>query len=116
MSPFPTVSAIEWRDDNLWLLDQRLLPLQEVWLDHADVGAVVNSIRDMVVRGAPAIGITAAYGVVIAARHRLAENPQHWQQLLQTDFEALAASRPTAVNLFWALDQMKIALDKLNDA
>src|SRR5690606_9968372 len=95
---------------------QRLLPLQEVWLDHADVGAVVNSIRDMVVRGAPAIGITAAYGVVIAARHRLAENPQHWQQLLQTDFEALAASRPTAVNLFWALDQMKIALDKLNDA
>ncbi len=116
MSPFPTVSAIEWRDDTLWLLDQRLLPLQEVWLDHADVHAVVTSIRDMVVRGAPAIGITAAYGVVIAARDRLAQSPSDWRIRIQADFDALAASRPTAVNLFWALDQMKSALEKLAPA
>lgn len=116
MSQAPAVSAIEWRDDTLWLLDQRLLPLQEIWLSHADVQAVVNSIRDMVVRGAPAIGITAAYGVVIAARHRIAQSSTGWRQLLQADFADLAESRPTAVNLFWALDQMKIALDKLDPA
>ena len=73
-----SVSAIEWRDDALWLLDQRLLPLDEVWLQHLDVDSVVTSIREMVVRGAPAIGITAAYGVVIAARNRRNEDAYHW--------------------------------------
>ena len=114
MSQSPTVSAIEWRDDTLWLLDQRRLPLEEFWLDHPHVQAVVASIRDMVVRGAPAIGITAAYGVVIAARARIAESEENWKMLLEADFEALARSRPTAVNLFWALDQMKVALGKLD--
>jgi len=110
-----SVSAIEWRDDSLWLLDQRLLPLEEVWLQHQDVDAVVASIRDMVVRGAPAIGITAAYGVVIAARNRRNEDAYHWLDLVQQDIDALAASRPTAVNLFWALDQMRRALARLSD-
>ena len=114
MSQAAAVSAIEWRDDTLWLLDQRLLPVQEVWISHPDVQAVVASIRDMVVRGAPAIGITAAYGVVIAARHRISRNPAGWREDLQEDFEALAQSRPTAVNLFWALDQMKLALASLD--
>jgi len=113
MSQAPAVSAIEWRDDSLWLLDQRLLPLQEVWLSHPDVPAVVASIRDMVVRGAPAIGIAAAYGVVIGVRHRIAQNPTGWREALREDFAALAQSRPTAVNLFWALDQMKRTLDEL---
>lgn len=113
MSQAPTVSAIEWRDDTLWLLDQRLLPLQEVWIRHGDVQAVVDSIRDMVVRGAPAIGIAAAYGVVIAARERLARQGEGWREALAEDFTALARSRPTAVNLFWALDRMKQALDDL---
>jgi methylthioribose-1-phosphate isomerase len=110
-----TVSAIEWRDDALWLLDQRLLPLQELWLEHQDVASVVSSIRDMVVRGAPAIGITAAYGVVIAARNRRDANAYTWRDDLLEDVGALAASRPTAVNLFWALDQMRAALAKLHD-
>ncbi|MEE2731494.1 MAG: S-methyl-5-thioribose-1-phosphate isomerase [Pseudomonadota bacterium] len=110
-----SVSAIEWRDDALWLLDQRLLPLEEAWLEHQDVGAVVHSIREMVVRGAPAIGITAAYGVVIAARHRRNLDAYTWREQLEQDFDALAQSRPTAVNLFWALDQMRAALEKLTD-
>lgn len=115
MTQAQVVSAIEWRDNGLWLLDQRKLPLEEVWIDHPDVEAVVDSIRDMVVRGAPAIGITAAYGVVIAARDRRQQNAYEWQQNLQQDFDALAASRPTAVNLFWALDQMKQAVQQLTD-
>ena len=110
-----SVSAIEWRDDALWLLDQRLLPMEEVWLEHQDVDAVVESIRRMVVRGAPAIGIAAAYGVVIAARSRRNEDAYSWRKHLEQDLDALAASRPTAVNLFWALDQMRAALDKLVD-
>lgn len=110
-----SVSAIEWRDDALWLLDQRLLPLEEVWLEHQTVEAVVSSIRDMVVRGAPAIGITAAYGVVIAARNRRNEDAYTWREYLQQDIKALAASRPTAVNLFWALEHMQQALRRLVD-
>ena len=110
-----SVSAIEWRDDALWLLDQRQLPLEEVWLEHQDVGTVVQSIRDMVVRGAPAIGITAAYGVVIAARDRRNQDAYTWKANLDQDFNDLAQSRPTAVNLFWALDQMRAALVKLSD-
>jgi len=108
-----SVSAIEWRDDALWLLDQRALPVQEVWLEHQEVAAVVESIRAMVVRGAPAIGITAAYGVVLAARNRRNQDAYTWREQLEQDLEALAQSRPTAVNLFWALDQMRLALDKL---
>ncbi|MAA60041.1 MAG: S-methyl-5-thioribose-1-phosphate isomerase [Alcanivorax sp.] len=110
-----SVSAIEWRDDALWLLDQRALPVQEVWLEHQEVAAVVESIRAMVVRGAPAIGITAAYGVVLAARNRRNQDAYTWREQLEQDLEALAQSRPTAVNLFWALDQMRLALDKLAD-
>jgi len=111
-----SVSAIEWRDDGLWLLDQRELPLDEVWLEHRDVSAVVESIRNMVVRGAPAIGITAAYGVVIAARNRRNTDPDRWLEALEQDLAALAASRPTAVNLFWALDQMRKVLNSLSDS
>ncbi|MAR92385.1 MAG: S-methyl-5-thioribose-1-phosphate isomerase [Pseudomonadota bacterium] len=109
-----SVSAIEWRDDTLWLLDQRLLPLEERWLEHPDLETVVDSIRNMVVRGAPAIGITAAYGVVIAARCRRQRDADNWQRALAEDLAALAASRPTAVNLFWALDQMRTALKGLD--
>lgn len=61
------VKAIEWRDGTLRLLDQRLLPQEEVWLEHESAAEVAKAIRDMVVRGAPAIGISAAYGIVLGA-------------------------------------------------
>lgn len=64
------VKAIEWRDGTLRLLDQRLLPQEEVWLEHESAAEVAKAIRDMVVRGAPAIGISAAYGIVLGARAR----------------------------------------------
>ena len=100
------VKAIDWRDDALYLLDQRILPFEESWLAYAGVDGVAQAIRDMVVRGAPAIGIAAAYGVVLAARVRKAAGGD-WLAALEEDFTLLADSRPTAVNLFWALNRMR---------
>ena len=108
------VKAIEWRDGALYLLDQRVLPFEETWLRYDSAAAVAEAIRSMVVRGAPAIGITAAYAVVLAARSRLAAGGD-WRLALQDDFALLAASRPTAVNLFWALDRMRDRLARLKD-
>ncbi len=100
-------SAIVWRDDALLLLDQRVLPNQERFLRLDTAAEVADAIRDMVVRGAPAIGITAAFGVVVAARARFAESPDGWRESIAVDLQYLAASRPTAVNLFWALGRMR---------
>ncbi|ALP53185.1 methylthioribose-1-phosphate isomerase [Candidatus Tenderia electrophaga] len=104
------IRAVEWSDAGLKLLDQRLLPRLEQWVLLRDAKGVAEAIRDMVVRGAPAIGVTAAYGVVLAARDRYAESPQHWKNAIEEDFRVLAESRPTAVNLFWALERMKTQL------
>lgn len=108
------VTAIAWRDGALHLLDQRLLPHEETWYRYDNASAVADAIRQMVVRGAPAIGISAAYGVVLGARVRFAEGGD-WRSALETDFRVLAESRPTAVNLFWALDQMRACLAKITD-
>jgi len=106
------IKAIEWRDGTLHLLDQRLLPLEEAWRTYDSAVGVAGAIRDMVVRGAPAIGISAAYGVVLGARQRLAAGGD-WRAALEEDFRVLAESRPTAVNLFWALDRMRERLARL---
>ncbi len=107
------VEAIIWQDDHLKLLDQRILPEKEEYLSYHDSDAVASAITDMVVRGAPAIGITAAYGVVLAARACFAEAPDDWKSPLADSIQVLADSRPTAVNLFWALDKMKAIVEKL---
>lgn len=108
------IKAIEWRDGTLHLLDQRLLPLEETWRTYDSAVGVAGAIRDMVVRGAPAIGISAAYGVVLGARQRLAAGGD-WRAALEEDFRVLAESRPTAVNLFWALDRMRERLARLKE-
>ena len=90
------IEPIRWKRDRLELLDQRLLPDQTVYITCRTATEVAAAIRDMVVRGAPAIGCAAAFGVVLGSSSGEA-------------FEVLAASRPTAVNLFWALDRMKKA-------
>lgn len=105
------IKAIEWRDGALHLLDQRLLPLREHWVACHSAAEVAQAIRDMLVRGAPAIGISAAYGVVLGARQRAAAG-EDWQAV-SADFELLAASRPTAVNLFWALNRMRERLTRM---
>lgn len=102
MQPNRTPSPILWEAGQLRLLDQRKLPNEETYLKFSDAPSVATAITEMVVRGAPAIGITAAYAVVLAFQ-------QHGEQvaLLNNDFDTLASSRPTAVNLFWALERMR---------
>jgi methylthioribose-1-phosphate isomerase len=94
-------------------LDQRLLPEQEIYLEYRDVASVAEAIKDMVVRGAPAIGITAAYGVVIAAKTNFEKSPDNWQTTIQADLDTLARSRPTAVNLVWAIERMRRAIAQM---
>ncbi len=108
------VKAIDWRDDALYLLDQRILPFEETWLAYDSAAGVAEAIRSMVVRGAPAIGISAAYGVVLGARARIAAGGD-WIATLEEDFRLLADSRPTAVNLFWALNRMRDRLQRLKE-
>ena len=106
-----TIRPIIWRDDALQLLDQRRLPTQTEYITLTTVESVADAILDMIVRGAPAIGITAAYGIVIAAQHRYADSSLNWKEKIQYDLDLLAAARPTAVNLFWAITQMKNLID-----
>jgi methylthioribose-1-phosphate isomerase len=97
------VEPIRWRGDRLELLDQRLLPDQQVYVTCRTAAEVATAIRDMVVRGAPAIGCAAAFGIVLDNGKKEA-------------YEILAKSRPTAVNLFWALGRMKKAKDLRKEA
>ena len=104
--------AIEWREQKLILLDQRQLPTEVKFLAIDSVDETRNAITNMVVRGAPAIGITAAYGVVLSA---IANNQLSYQQACQrieNDIDHLAAARPTAVNLGWALNRMRSCLNE----
>ncbi len=102
-----SVRAVAWDNGALRLLDQRLLPRRVEHLHCKDAAAVARAIHDMAVRGAPAIGIAAAYGVVLAARARYAAAPDTWQQDIEADFALLFDARPTAVNLRWALERMR---------
>ena len=99
--------AIVWRNDRLYLLDQRALPLRESYLELTSARETAAAIRAMVVRGAPAIGVTAAYGVVLAAGERFRRSPATWTSDVEEEIALLAAARPTAVNLFWALARMR---------
>lgn len=94
-----TIRAVHWRGDHLSLLDQRLLPFEEKFVACRSAAEVAQAIKDLVVRGAPAIGIAAAWGVVLAAQ----QDPAN----LDAALRVLRASRPTAVNLMWALDRMQ---------
>ena len=104
---YDKIRAVEWENGRLKLIDQRILPgkFEHLYLDHLPESA--EAITDMAVRGAPAIGITAAYAVVLAARDRYKENPKGWQKEIQPDLDLLAKARPTAVNLRWAVEQMR---------
>ena len=102
-----TLRAIIWQNSQLHLLDQRLLPHKHTLIELKTVAKITQAIKDMVVRGAPAIGITAAYGVVVAARTAYATSPNNWKAVITDDLYQLAQARPTAVNLIWALERMQ---------
>ena len=107
------VKHIVWKGDSLLLLDQRRLPLEESWVECKTYEDVAKAIESMVVRGAPAIGVVAAYGVALGAKQVLEESKSYldFKAKLEMVINRLAATRPTAVNLFWALKIMKLILE-----
>src|SRR5579875_3341327 len=99
------VRTIEWREGCVVMLDQRLLPTREVYRVYRDHREVARAIKDMVIRGAPAIGVAAAMGIALGARSLKpgGDLAREFDRLCRT----FAATRPTAVNLFWAIDRMR---------
>jgi methylthioribose-1-phosphate isomerase len=104
---------IEWTDRGVVMLDQRLLPVEEVFHTYTDYQGVAKAIREMVIRGAPAIGVAAAMGVAIGAQKSTASTVDALRGELVQISETLAKTRPTAVDLFWALDRMKQRFENL---
>jgi methylthioribose-1-phosphate isomerase len=106
------LKPLEWKNDRLILLDQTLLPAREKYLNLSDYQDVVLSINRMAVRGAPAIGIAAAYGVALGALTARATTLKAFNSELRTILKRLGATRPTARNLFWALDRMQRIIEE----
>ncbi len=100
------VAALEWTGNSLRILDQRLLPEKLVYDEYTDAVSVATAITSMRVRGAPAIGIAAAYGVALSVMQHYSES-DNWKAKVECDIQQLTDSRPTAVNLFWALNRLK---------
>jgi len=98
--------TVEWRDGKVAMIDQRALPHELVTVEYTDYRQVVTAIRDMVVRGAPAIGVSAAMGLALAAQQSQAQDKPTLLRDLESAASELRAARPTAVNLGWALDRM----------
>src|SRR6185295_1971877 len=103
----PKTRSFIWKKNHLVLLDQRLLPHKVVWLNCRTWPQAADGIRLMVVRGAPAIGCVAAYGIVLAARSRKFKALEEQRRFLSQAFEGLLKARPTAVNLRWGLQRMR---------
>ncbi len=98
------VRTIEWRRGRVVMIDQRLLPVREVYRVYSNYREVARAIKDMVVRGAPAIGVAAAMGIALGVRNiRREELRREFDRICRT----FAATRPTAVNLFWAIERMR---------
>jgi methylthioribose-1-phosphate isomerase len=101
------LTPIEWRNSKLILLDQTRLPQAEVYLEIDDYRKAAEAIKGMIVRGAPAIGIAAAYGAALGALAIQTDNLNKFRQEMSGVIDTLASSRPTARNLFWALERMQ---------
>ncbi|MFN6963323.1 MAG: S-methyl-5-thioribose-1-phosphate isomerase [Pyrinomonadaceae bacterium] len=101
------IIPVEWTDEGVRMLDQRLLPTEEKWLMLRTCDEVARGIKDMVVRGAPAIGVSAAYGVALGASQFVGTTVEDLEDELEYICDVLGKTRPTAVNLFWAIDRMK---------
>lgn len=99
--------TIKWQDGKVVLIDQRLLPEKEVYLTCDSAEEVGQAIKDMVVRGAPAIGVAAAYGMALAAQRSQAKTPEDFRRGLDQTAEWLISQRPTAVNLPWAVNRIQ---------
>lgn len=106
------IIPVEWTDEGVRMLDQRLLPTEEKWLVLKTYLDVAKGIKDMVVRGAPAIGVSAAYGIALGAKNFVGMDMTDFEDEIEYVSEKLGETRPTAVNLFWAIDRMKRTFQK----
>ena len=100
------IPTIEWKSGKVYMIDQRRLPFEEVFIEHSDYPDVAESIKNMVIRGAPAIGVAAAMGVALGI-NKLEDSEKDPANAFNEIVNVLGATRPTAVNLFWALEEMK---------
>jgi methylthioribose-1-phosphate isomerase len=115
--------TIEWRDNSVIMIDQTRLPSEEVYNTYTDYKSVAEAIKGMIIRGAPAIGVAAAMGIALGARDIIADTHESFYRQLENVCDVMARTRPTAVNLFWAIERMKRAagtgreksLDKIRD-
>jgi methylthioribose-1-phosphate isomerase len=110
---FSMVPTVEWKDGTVRLLDQSQLPGAVEFLDCRDYREVADAIRELKVRGAPAIGVTAALGIALGAQSVSETEYRSFSRTVLAICDQLAATRPTAVNLFWAIERMKQKLDSL---
>ena len=109
------IIPVKWSDEGVEMLDQRLLPTQEKWLTLRSFKEVADGIRDMVVRGAPAIGVSAAYGIALGVKNFVGTNVIDLEDELEYICDVMSKTRPTAINLFWAIDRMKRTFAKAKE-
>ena len=107
------IKTLEWTEAGVRFIDQTKLPTEEVYVTCKDYKEVANAIRTMIVRGAPAIGVAAAMGVAIGAQRSKATTLTELERQLDVVCNAIAETRPTAVNLFWAIRRMREKFDEL---
>src|SRR5258705_13334810 len=110
------MKSLEWLGDRLRLIDQTKLPLEELYVDTLDYRVVAEAIRTLKIRGAPAIGIAAAYGMALAALESGGDSIEVLVRDVRRAADELASTRPTAVNLFRALDRMRAILREAESA
>ena len=99
--------TIEWTEQGVRMIDQTRLPGEEIYRTYRDYREVAEAIRSMVIRGAPAIGVAAAMGIAVGVKNSGAKNPSELRADFEVIAETLAKTRPTAVNLFWAINRMR---------
>ncbi len=106
------IIPVKWSDEGVLMLDQRLLPTEEKWLTLKSYTEVADGIREMVVRGAPAIGVSAAYGIALGVKNFVGTNIADLVEEFDYISEVMGKTRPTAVNLFWAIERMRRTFDQ----
>jgi len=100
------VRTIEWRDGVVYTIDQTVLPKKEVWIELRTSEQVAQALNEMKIRGAPLIGVAAAYGLALTALHSKVQNREDFMREVEVAAETIRNTRPTAVNLFWAVDRI----------
>ncbi len=105
--------TIDWKGDRVRILDQRRLPQEVRYLDCRDSSSVAEAIRTMAIRGAPAIGVAAAMGIALGAKKNRSSHPRAFTEAIEKVCKEMRETRPTAVNLFWAVDRMERVLERV---